>query len=195
MSPFEFVFSLLGLLLGLSLVEVLGGLARTLETRLRLSRRQQQDRGFRIGLLTPLLGVFLMLDLISFWRAAWIARDHLPATGTGLFSGLLFTGSYYMAAHLVFPREIESEPDLDAHYFRVRRIVLATVLGLLALQMGLWFSVPELAAYFDKMPSLWMKLGLFATLLIAALLAPGKRLNLLLLVLLVGYYLFDYVTF
>ena len=31
MSPFEFVFSLFGLLLGLSLAEVLGGLARTLK--------------------------------------------------------------------------------------------------------------------------------------------------------------------
>ena len=34
-SPFEFVFSLFGLLLGLSLVEVLGGLARTIEAELR----------------------------------------------------------------------------------------------------------------------------------------------------------------
>jgi hypothetical protein len=35
MSDFEFIFSLFGLLLGLSLAEVLGGLARAIEARLR----------------------------------------------------------------------------------------------------------------------------------------------------------------
>ncbi len=69
MSDFEFVFSLLGLLLGFSLVEVLGGLARLIEAQLRavkLGAAGQAEARFRAGWLTPLLGLFVMLDLISF---------------------------------------------------------------------------------------------------------------------------------
>lgn len=42
-SAFEFVFSLLGLLLGFSLIEVLGGLSKALKAR----------KSVRIGWLTP----------------------------------------------------------------------------------------------------------------------------------------------
>ena len=69
MSDFEFIFALFGLLLGLSLAEVLGGLARAIENRLRPSSPA------RIGLLTPLLGAFVILDLLSFWQAAWVVRE------------------------------------------------------------------------------------------------------------------------
>ena len=194
MSTFEFVFSLFGLLLGISLIEVLSGLARTVEAKLRLSRREEEEAAeIRVGWLTPLLGVFLMLDLISFWRAAWVARDHLPPSGAALFGGLVFAGSYYLAAHLVFPRDVGDEVDLDDHYFRVKRLVFGTLLALLALQMAFWFSVPQLASYFTIMPQLWVKLGVFVALLVGVLTVSGKRVNLALLVMLVGYYLVDYL--
>lgn len=63
MSEFEFVFVLYSLVLGLSLVELLTGLGRTLEFKLA---RDAADRAFRIGWLTPLLAVFVILDLLSF---------------------------------------------------------------------------------------------------------------------------------
>lgn len=61
MSNFDFVFTLFGLLLGLSLAEVLGGFGRALQKR----------RKVRIGWLTPLLGLVVLLDVSSFWLVAW----------------------------------------------------------------------------------------------------------------------------
>ena len=68
MSQFEFVFSLFGLLLGLSIAEVMSGFGKAVKARSRL----------RIGWLTPLLGVLVMLDLTSFWTIAWSMRELVP---------------------------------------------------------------------------------------------------------------------
>src|ERR1044072_6799441 len=124
MSDFEFVFSLFGLLLGFSLVEVLGGLAKVIEAQLRAVKVGAEMPGappFRARWLTPLLGLFVMLDVISFWGSAWVARGQLDYSGKVAIGGLVFAGSYYVAAHLVFPTEKADWADLDAHYFRVRR--------------------------------------------------------------------------
>lgn len=64
MAPFDFIFALFGLLLGLSLAEVLSGFARAIQARL------EPGRALRLGWLTPLLGAFVLLDLLSFWNAA-----------------------------------------------------------------------------------------------------------------------------
>ena len=118
MGPFEFVFSLFGLLLGLSLAEVLGGFGRALK-RQRLSA---------IGWLTPLLGLVVCVDLISFWSMAWFVREHVPVRFSSLVTGFLITGVYYLAATLVFPEEAGDRADLDDHYLTVRRRVLGAVL-------------------------------------------------------------------
>lgn len=65
MEPFELVFATLGLLLGLTITEVLGGFARVL--KLKRSERAM----VRVGWLTPLLGLFVILDLTTFWSLAW----------------------------------------------------------------------------------------------------------------------------
>ena len=78
MSDFEFVFALYSLLLGLSMVELLGGLGRAIEVRFAAEAAADAEAGkgkFAIGWLTPLLAVFVMLDLLSFWRAAWVAKE------------------------------------------------------------------------------------------------------------------------
>ena len=61
MSAFEFFFSFYGLLLGLSVAELVGGFSRVLHERQRV----------RFGWLTPLLAVFVALDLATFWNQAW----------------------------------------------------------------------------------------------------------------------------
>ena len=66
MNDFEFIFVLYALLLGLSVVEVLGGLGRVLELKFATESSGNAER-FRIGWLTPLMGVFVMVDLMSFW--------------------------------------------------------------------------------------------------------------------------------
>jgi hypothetical protein len=173
-SPFEFVFSLFGLLLGFSLVEVLGGLARTLEGRLRLGP------AYRVGWLTPLLATFVMLDLITFWLAAWRLRDHLTVTGLSLTACLAFAGSYYLAAHLVFPpRDVEA-PDLDAHGLRVKHWVLGILFALFVVQVSYFLSVPALAGMLRDPWAIGSVL-LFASLLASAALVRGRQLAIALL--------------
>ncbi len=183
MSAFEFVFSLFGLLLGFSLVEVLGGLARTVEARLRLGKNA------KIGWLTPLLALFVMLDLMTFWLAAWRIRDGLEVTGASLVAGLAFAGSYYIAAHLVFPPPDTDSPDLDAHYFRVKRWVLGILFALFAVQIGYFLTVPALAILLTNPHSL-VSVSIFALLLGATVMVGGRCLNIALLTLLILRYLY-----
>lgn len=186
MSPFEFIFALFGLLLGLSIVEVLGGLARAIEARLR------PGATLRIGWLTPLLGVFVLLDLLSFWQAAWATRDAVSVSGHSLMAVTAFASAYYLAAHLVFPREPTKHEELDSHYFRVRRIVLAVMLGLLICQIAYYSSVPKLATALANPLAIVLTLVLVA-LMIAAMLVRGQRASTIVMSLLVARYLVVYL--
>jgi hypothetical protein len=118
MSQFEFTFSLFGLLLGFSLVEVLSGLVRTMKLRGKV----------RIGWFTPLLGLFVMVDLTSFWSIAWQSRDGIPANFATLLLGLFVTGLYYFSASMVFPDKPEEWPDFDDWAMRHKRQVLGGIL-------------------------------------------------------------------
>jgi peptidoglycan/LPS O-acetylase OafA/YrhL len=126
MSPFELVFTLFGLLLGLAVAEVLGGLSRAFKLR-------RSAKPVRIGWLTPLLGLFVVLDLTSFWGIAYDARDQLGANYPTLVAVLAIVGTYYLAATQIFPDDPEEWPDFDAYYDRHNRIVLA---GMLAANIG-----------------------------------------------------------
>jgi len=167
MSDFEFIFSLFGLLLGLSLAEVLGGLAKAIEARLR------PGSAIRIGWLTPLLGAFVMLDLLSFWQAAWVVRDVVHVSGKLLMAITVFAAAYYLAAHLVFPRDIEEQPDFDAHFFRVRRVVIGVMFGLLLCQLGFYASIPTIAPHLLRPLALGLT-AVLALLMGAALFVRGE---------------------
>ncbi|HYJ52486.1 MAG TPA: hypothetical protein VEW04_04880 [Allosphingosinicella sp.] len=125
MSIFEFVFSLFGLVLGLSLAEVLAGFARTVQARKRV----------RMGWLTPLLGLLLIIDLVSFWTGAWRERDAIGVTLEPLLFATLIAGIYYVAASLVFPPDQEAWPDLDRYFMEHKPIVMGAVIGCNLLMM------------------------------------------------------------
>lgn len=163
MSAFEFIFSLYSLLLGLSLVELLSGLGRTVKARLNVDNAARAQH--RIGWLTPLLALFVMLDLLSFWSAAWAVRDVIAVSGASLMGTMLFASAYYLAAHLVFPDKAPANGDLDPHYFRVRRIIIAMLFALLVIQLGYYLSQPELA------PRLMNPQALSLTVILVALMA------------------------
>ena len=131
MNDFEFVFLLYALILGLSMVELLTGLGRAMEYKFA---REAEHKDFTIGYLTPLLAGFVMLDLISFWLFAWAIQDAItmgPATVTLVIA---FASSYYLAARLVFPTMPDGFSDLDDHFYRVRRVVLAILIALVFVQ-------------------------------------------------------------
>ncbi len=175
MDRFEFVFSLFGLLLGFSLVEVLGGFGRTLKARTRI----------RLGWLTPLLGIFVMLDLAGFWMLAWAARDVVPANYLALICGLVVTGLYYLAAMLVFPDEPSEWPDLDAYYFAHKRQVIGGVLLCNLLGAG---GLLALGGELSSIPLNLIALLLFCATLGAAILVRSRTANLALLALVIVQY-------
>jgi hypothetical protein len=188
MDDFEFLFALYGLMLGLSIAEVLSGLARSLEDRL------QSRPSLRIGWLTPLLATFVLLDLLSFWGAAWTVRPLVKVSGESLMLVTAFAGAYYLAARLVFPRDLHRVDDLDEHFFRIRRIVLGILVGLLFVQMAYYASVPAI------LPRLLSPAPLAFTLLLVVLMVLGmavrsKRLATIVMAALVLRYVAGYLIF
>lgn len=117
MSPFEFFFSFYGLLLGLSVIELVAGLARTLHA----------GRPLRMGWHTLLLATFVLGDITSFWAFAWLDLRDVEVSYAALVGALVIAGLYYIAASLVFPREIPEHGRLDVHFWRHRRTILLAV--------------------------------------------------------------------
>lgn len=175
MNEFEFVFSLFGLLLGLSLAEVLSGLGKALKARRRL----------RIGWLTPLLGLLVMVDLVSFWTVAWDLRDVIPLNYLALLAALLFTGIYYLAATMVFPDEPEDVPDFDDHYWANRRFIIAAMVV-----MNLPSNIYELATGtgVGVRPDLQLIVGLFFALLVGLWWSRSARASTIMLAVTIALY-------
>lgn len=182
MSPFELVFAVYGLLLGLSIAEVLGGFSRTLKLK-------RGAKPVRVGWLTPLLGILVVLDLTTFWLIAWEARDQISANYLTLLGVLTIVGTYYLAATLIFPEDPAEWPDFDEWYDRQNRMVIG---GLLAANVGSWIgqigleiSKPtpdaELVMSDAEMIVVWAGVVVFA-LLIALLKVKSRKWNVALLV-------------
>ena len=123
MSPFDFVFTLFGLLLGFTLVQVLSGFARTLKAA-GIGPHGEATEPIRLGWLTPLLGLFVLLDITSYWSNIWNVRTLIPMGLDVLFGVLILTSIYYFAASLVFPEQPRDWPDLDRWFWLHRRQVL-----------------------------------------------------------------------
>lgn len=190
MNDFEFIFALFSLLLGLSMVELLGGLGRALETRFIAV---SQDHRFNIGWLTPLLAIFVMLDLLSFWVAAWSVRNHLTVSTATLLAVTIFASFYYLAARLVFPSQPENFTDLDTHYFRVRKLVVGLLLALLFAQLGFYLTIPQMAKMLTH-PLVWSTTMLLILLMVGTMVTKSVRLTALLLGLLILRYLVIYLV-
>lgn len=187
MNDFSFLFALYSLMLGLSIVELLGGLGRVLEARLTADRGEDVQR-VTVGWLTPLLAVFVMLDLISFWMAAWTVRDMLTVSGPLVVGLVAFASLYFLAARLVFPSAVTATSNLDTHYFRVHRAVLGLLLLLMLVQLTFYATLPALAALM-RHPLVWGTSALFVVLIAAAIWVKGRTISIILLSLMVARYL------
>lgn len=117
MEDFELFLSFYGLLLGLSVAEVTHGLAGAVSAR----------RKRKVGLLTPLLALFLLLDITALWILGWANREHVVISWAMMFGGLVVAVTYYLAASLVFPREPDDWPSLDDHYWAQKRYVFGGI--------------------------------------------------------------------
>ena len=135
MSGFEFIFSLFGLMLGLSLAEGLGGLTRAIKARGIAT----------IGWPTALLGLFVSCDVVTFWMYGWAMRDQLPLSWPVMFGGFVVTAIYYVAASLVFPDALDRDSDLTAHFDKNYRTVIGAVLVCNLVLIGVAFALLNFA--------------------------------------------------
>lgn len=189
MSPFEFVFSLVGLLLGLSLAELLGGLARAIKARRHAARTGAQP--LALGHLVPMLAIFLMLDIAGFWTYAWTVRDAIPPTYLTLVFGLLVIGLYYLAASWVFPTDLAEREELDSHYFEQKRAIFATVLACNLLAYAGRIFLTGTNTFIHWTWSSWVLMGAYFLFMALAMFARGRRWNAILLALLLFLYVDD----
>lgn len=128
MNPFDYFFGFYSIVLGLSVVELLVGVARTIETR-KVSTTSR---------LTLLLALFLLLDLSSYWLQAWQLYQNAPLTMAVITHGLIAAGSYFVAAYLIFPRaaKLKRGEGPDDHFWATRRWVFGAVLLTNVLNVG-----------------------------------------------------------
>jgi hypothetical protein len=188
-SPFEFVFSLVGLLLGLSLAEVLGGLAKAIKARRHAARTDAQP--LVLGHLVPMLALFLMLDIAGFWTYAWTVRDAIPPTYVTLVFGLLVIGLYYLAASWVFPDDPGETRDLDSHYFEQKRPIFAVVILCNVLAYAGRILLSGMDAFTHWTWSSWLLVGIYFLLMLLAAFVRSKRWNTIVLALLLFTYASD----
>jgi hypothetical protein len=174
MTVFEYVFSLYSLLFGLALAQVFGGFGNTLQERHKL----------KVGWLTPLLGLFVIVDLTSFWEIGWELRD---MSGRPYFlyllAGVLLAGIYYLAARLVFPRNFVEWPDFDVYYFKHKQWVFG---GILLCNVVATAVTTAIGSPFVRLPIGFANDLVYFIVLIALLIVRNKRANMSLLVIMLA---------
>lgn len=176
MTVFEFVFSLYSLLFGLAIAQVFGGFGNTLQERHKL----------KVGWLTPLLGLFVIMDLTSFWAIGWELRD---MTKRPYFLILIFVvllaGFYYLAARLVFPRNFAEWPDFDVYYFEHKKWVFG---GILLCNAAALIGLVAVGSPFPRLPLGLASFISYFALIIALLAARDKRASIVLLLVMLSRY-------
>jgi hypothetical protein len=118
MDQFDFYFSFYGLLLSLSAGTVI----------IRFADAIGERRGRAIGLLSPLLGTFVLLDITSFWIWAWRARSAFQISYGYMYFGLAVAVAYFFSASQVFPKESGDWKSLDEHYWARKLYVLPGIM-------------------------------------------------------------------
>lgn len=172
MSEFEFVFPLFALLVGLSIAEMLSGLARSLKNK----------REVLVGWLTPLLGTLILINLTMFWQGAWALRDVAAPTSVSLFLILAVGGGYFLAASMIFPTPGAEVRDLDEHFIDNRRVAL---LAIAACNL-MYLALVAIDAAGKLRPAWWIGNIAFLILLLLAAFARDRRVILAVLAILIA---------
>lgn len=160
MTEFEFVFPLFALLIGLSVAEMLSGLANALKSK----------RDIHVGWLTPLLGTLILINLAMFWQGSWEIRHGITATSASLLLVLVVGATYFLAASMVFPSWVSPVRDLDQHFMDNRRVALLAIAA-----CNLVFFI-RVALITNAATGVWWWAGnaLFLALLLVAALASSR---------------------
>lgn len=160
MNPFEHSFTLIALVLGLALTHVLSEFVRAVRTH-----------GIRaLGVLTPLLAIFAILDIATFWGILWEMRLDFRTVWPILGSSIILSSLYYIAASYVFPVPSKGTMDFDAYYMQYRRLILGIMLGCYTVVV-LFASVGQ--GHYSNDPVT----NAYLVALILTIIVPWRRLN------------------
>lgn len=176
MNEFDFFFTLFGLLLGLIIAEVATKFADAIASRHRI----------KMGLLTPMLALFMLLDVASFWLWAWSARALIHMQWPTVYGGLLTALAYFLAAFTVFPRRKDEWASLDDYFWGHKRLVLGGVMVANLAPLGLQLS-HRLPALDDYWFFIWQ--GAYWLPLAGLWLVRSRRFAIIFLSLMIGQYL------
>lgn len=94
MEGFNFLLEAFILLMGLAMAQVLGGFARVLKLRARKRAGIVEADAVRIGWLTPLLGLFVIVDQSTFFLHMFSFREVMPFNGGTVIGILLVSGIF-----------------------------------------------------------------------------------------------------
>jgi hypothetical protein len=152
MGQFDFYFSFYGLLLSLSAGTVI----------IRFADAVGDRRSRQLGILAPLLGIFVLLDITSFWIWAWRARAAFQISYTYMYFGLAVAVAYFFSASQVFPKESADWQSLDEHYWARKRYVIPGIVAANIAVIAQGFAVrgAELAnsGFYWQQPFYWVPL-------------------------------------
>lgn len=183
MSAFEYFFGFFGLVLGLSVTEVVTGFSQAIQRRKHVA----------IGILTPLMALFVLLDLASFWNNLWQWLQTVSISLGLLLTGIAVAAIYYLAASLLVPKDLDAWPSLDEYFFVHKRWVSLGVLAAnLIAGFGFTAFVSTPQEYWAALFSMGtiLKTGYFSAVLLALAFARGRAINIALILLGFANYLF-----
>lgn len=164
LDKFEFVFTLFGLVMGLALTELLGGFARAVK----------RHGPAKLGVLTPLICLFLTYEITDFWMNAWGVRELVPIEIATLLVCVVITGLYYFATVLVWPEDGDAGwDDLDGWMLAHKKQLMLSVFASNAVTLGGLFALGALGPQVGWLLACWIAVY-FAAILVAAF-APGRR--------------------
>ncbi|MEI9850618.1 MAG: hypothetical protein WDN24_06885 [Sphingomonas sp.] len=123
MSQFEFFMTFYGLLLGLAVAELLLGFANLLRHRARP----------QLGLLTPLLGILVFLQMLAVFIDAWRNLQGIEISMNGLALPTAIGVVLFGVNVIVVPRDPTEWSHLDEYFHANRRwsiglLILANLL-------------------------------------------------------------------
>ena len=178
MTEFEFLFSVFGLLIGLTLIEIAIKFADAVDAHHRRP----------IGLLTPLLAAFVLIDVAGYWLFSWSLRDLLHVRWRTVFVALTVAMTYYLSASMIFPRSEGEWKTLDEHYWARKRWVIGGVLLVEGATMAWQWTraVPALDDYW-----FWFYQLPYFLPMAALLFTRSRRVDIALFALMIGVMLFS----
>ncbi len=181
MADFDFYLAFIGLLLGLAMAELLSRLADVIGARQKI----------KIGLLSPMLATALMVGILSTWVNTWQGRSTISINPALIYFVGINVSAFFLAASLVFPRNVEEWPSLDEYYWRHKHWVIgiSLVTSLLTIAFFSAFSPHDPSSIFSWAPIDWLWEGLFLGPLIVLLISRARRIDLAALALFIVQYL------